>query len=76
MAGYMRFLTIARFDHRAFPCFQQLAEQFAVDGIVFGNEGFNHDCLTDLTALSPRILLTLAPLTWLDQIFQLPYESV
>src|SRR5882762_2485669 len=51
------FLTVACFKNCISTQFQQLAEQFSVDCIVFGNEDFDHGCPADFARLWPRTTL-------------------
>ena len=48
-----RLLTVARFKNCLSARFQQLAEQFSVNGIVFGNEDSAHGCPADFARLRP-----------------------
>src|SRR5580692_10501715 len=46
-----RFLAVACFKNRISAQFQQLADQFSIDSIVFGNENRNHACPADFARL-------------------------
>ena len=46
-----RLLAIACFEHGISASLEQLAEQFAVHGAVFGNEDSGHDCAADFASV-------------------------